>query len=186
MFSEPEISHYQRHLQLANFGIEAQHKLKCSKVLCIGAGGLGSPLLLYLAAAGIGKIGVIDVDILEVSNLQRQIIFGYSDLGKSKVEAAKARLENLNPHIEIAVYQQNFSAKNALNITKPYDIIVDGSDNFSTRYLSNDVAFQLKIPNVYASIFQYEGQVSVFAPHIEGCCYRCMLPSPPSAEFTPT
>ncbi|MDB9741863.1 ThiF family adenylyltransferase [Akkermansiaceae bacterium] len=186
MFSVEEKAHYQRHFQLPEVGQAGQEKLKKSSVLCVGVGGLSSPVLLYLAAAGVGKIGLIDADIVDASNLQRQIIHGYNTLSQSKVESAKARLIDLNPWIEIEAHQCFFSTDNALELAKGYDLIIDGSDNFETRYLTNDVAFRLKIPNVYASIFRFEGQVSVFASHLGGPCYRCMLPVAPAAELAPT
>jgi adenylyltransferase/sulfurtransferase len=186
MFNEAEKSHYSRHFLLPEVGLAGQQKLKESSVLCIGSGGLGSPVLLYLAAAGVGKIGIVDEDFVEKSNLQRQILHGESFVGKSKAESAKHRLREVNPHIQLEMFETYFSVDNAMQIAESFDIIVDGSDNFETRYLSNDVAFMLKIPNVYASIYKFEGQVSVFAPHLGGPCYRCMLPSPPDPASAPT
>ena len=186
MFSPEEKQRYSRHFLLPEVGEEGQKKLKQSAVLCIGTGGLGSPVILYLAAAGVGKIGIVDADSVDVTNLQRQILHGESFIGKSKLESATARLREINPHIIIECHETMFGVENAEEIAKGYDIIVDGSDNFPTRYLTNDIAFKLKIPNVYASIFRFEGQVSVFAPHLGGPCYRCMLPTPPDPATVPT
>lgn len=186
VFSNDEKAHYSRHFLLPDVGESGQEKLKRSAVLCIGTGGLGSPVALYLAAAGVGKIGVVDADLVEKSNLQRQIIHDTSSIGKSKTESAIKRLHEINPHIAIEGYDCFFTAENAEVITSGYDIIIDGSDNFPTRYVTNDIAFRLGIPNIYASIFRFEGQVSVFAPHLGGPCYRCMLPNPPAAELAPT
>lgn len=186
MFSIEENAHYERHFQLPELGEAGQLKLKNSSVLVIGAGGLGSPVLLYLAAAGIGKIGIVDADKVENSNLQRQIIHGYSDVNTPKVRSAEEKIKEINPWIQVTTYPVKLNADNALKIATDYDIIVDGSDNFETRYITNDVAYKLCIPNVYASIYRFEGQVSVFAPHLGGACYRCMLPNPPAAELAPT
>lgn len=177
---------YQRHFSLPEVGTEGQEKLKAASVLCIGTGGLGSPIALYLAAAGVGKIGLVDDDKVEASNLQRQIIHGESWIGEPKLESAKQRLLETNPHAEIICHHARFTSKNAMEIAKDYDIIIDGTDNFPTRYLSNDVSFLLKKPNVYGSIFRFEGQVSVFAPHLGGPCYRCMLPQPPDPGTVPS
>src|SRR5690348_11724144 len=161
-FSRDELSRYNRHIIIPEFGLEAQQKLKAAKVLVIGSGGLGSPVLLYLAAAGVGTIGIVDFDVVDDSNLQRQVLFGITEVGKPKVEAAKQRLETLNPHIKINIYNTQLTSKNALEIIADYDVIADGTDNFPTRYLVNDACVLLNKPNVYASIFQFEGQVSVF------------------------
>ena len=184
IFSAEELSRYNRHLILPDFGIEGQGKLKESKVLVIGSGGLGSPLLLYLAAAGVGTIGIVDFDIVDESNLQRQVIFGVESVGKSKVLAAKERLLSLNPHVEIITYNERFSTENALQIAKGYDVIADGTDNFPTRYLVNDVSVILNIPNVHASIFRFEGQVSVFN-YKNGTTYRDLFPEPPAPDLVP-
>lgn len=184
--SPEENKRYARHFTLPEVGSAGQQKLKDSSVLCIGAGGLGSPIALYLAAAGIGTIGIVDDDKVETSNLQRQIIHGQSWIGKPKLQSAKARLLETNPHTNIVTYNQKFTSANALHIAKDYDIIIDGTDNFPTRYLSNDVAFLLKKPNIYGSIFRFEGQMSVFAPHLGGPCYRCMLPEPPDPGTVPS
>ncbi|MEP7218097.1 MAG: molybdopterin-synthase adenylyltransferase MoeB [Bacteroidota bacterium] len=180
-----EIRRYSRHLILPEIGMEGQRKLKNSSVLLIGAGGLGSPLGLYLAAAGVGKIGIVDHDVVDESNLQRQVIHGTSWLGKPKIESAKARLLEINPHVEVVTYAEPFTSANALGIARGYDAIVDGTDNFPTRYLSNDVAVLLGVPNIYGSIFRFEGQVSVFwAKH--GPCYRCLYSEPPPPGMVPS
>ncbi len=186
MLSTEEKARYARHFTLSDIGMEGQERLKKSSVLCIGAGGLGSPSTLYLAAAGVGRIGIVDPDVVELSNLQRQILHGQSTLGKSKLDSAEARLKDTNPHLIIEKHECMFTAENALSIAKNYDIIIDGTDNFPTRYLSNDVSFFLKKPNIYASIFKFEGQLSVFAPHLGGPCYRCMLPEPPAEGSVPS
>ena len=186
MLSQEEQSRYARHFSLQQVGVAGQEKLKNSSVLCIGAGGLGSPSCLYLAAAGIGRIGIVDPDTVELSNLQRQILHGQSSLGLSKLESATARLREINPHVKVEQHPCRFNAGNAMEIASQYDVIIDGTDNFATRYLSNDVSFFLKKPNVYASIFRFEGQLSVFAPHLGGPCYRCMLPEPPDAGSVPS
>jgi len=174
---------------MPDFGMAAQEKLKNARVLVVGAGGLGSPLLLYLAAAGVGRIGIIDADIVEDSNLHRQVLFGVEELGTAKVEAAKKRLLSLNPYIEIDVYQALFTSANAMDIARSYDVIADGTDNFPTRYLVNDVSVLLDKPNVYASIYQFEGHVSVFnyvnAEGERGPNYRDLYPNPPEAGAVP-
>ena len=184
LFSTEELARYNRHLILPDFGIEGQTKLKQSKVLVIGSGGLGSPLLLYLAAAGVGTIGIVDFDVIDESNLQRQVLFGLESVGQPKVEAAKKRLLSLNPYIHIITYNERFSAENALQIAKGYDVIADGTDNFPTRYLVNDVSVILNIPNVHASIFRFEGQVSVFN-YKNGATYRDLFPEPPAPDLVP-
>ena len=186
MLSQEEQSRYARHFSLQQVGVAGQEKLKNSSVLCIGAGGLGSPSCLYLAAAGIGRIGIVDPDTVELSNLQRQILHGQSSLGLSKLESANTRLREINPHVKVDQHPCRFNAGNAMEIASQYDVIIDGTDNFATRYLSNDVSFFLKKPNVYASIFRFEGQLSVFGPHLGGPCYRCMLPEPPDAGSVPS
>lgn len=186
VLSNEEKARYARHFTLDQVGIEGQEKLKNSSVLCIGAGGLGSPSTLYLAAAGVGRIGIVDSDTVELSNLQRQILHGQSTLGMSKLDSAEARLTDTNPHVVIEKHACDFSAGNALEVARHYDLIIDGTDNFPTRYLSNDVSFFLKKPNIYASIFRFEGQLSVFAPHLGGPCYRCMLPQPPDPGTVPS
>ena len=186
MLSTEEKARYARHFSLSQVGLEGQEHLKNSSVLCIGAGGLGSPSTLYLAAAGVGRIGIVDSDVVELSNLQRQILHGQSTLGIPKLDSAAARLNDINPHVQVEKYPCNFTADNAMEIAADYDVIIDGTDNFPTRYLSNDVSFFLKKPNVYASIFRFEGQLSVFAPHLGGPCYRCMLPQPPDPGSVPS
>jgi molybdopterin/thiamine biosynthesis adenylyltransferase/rhodanese-related sulfurtransferase len=189
-FSKEELSRYDRHIIIPDFGFEAQKKLKAAKVLVIGSGGLGSPALLYLAAAGVGTIGIIDFDVVDDSNLQRQVLFGVDEIGKPKVEAAKKRLEALNPHIAIKVYNQQLTSQNALNIIRDYDVVADGTDNFPTRYLVNDACVLLGKPNVYASIFQFEGQVSVFNYKNKegeiGPNYRDLYPIPPPPGLVPS
>jgi len=184
--SPEESQRYARHFTLPEVGEDGQEKLKAASVLCIGAGGLGSPVALYLAAAGVGTIGIVDNDKVESSNLQRQILHGESWIGKSKLSSAQHRLAEVNPHVTVNLHSTTFNASNALEIAKDYDIIIDGTDNFPTRYLSNDVAFFLKKPNIYGSIFRFEGQMSVFAPHLGGPCYRCMLPDPPDPGSVPS
>jgi len=186
MLSTEEKARYARHFSLSQVGLEGQERLKNSSVLCIGAGGLGSPSTLYLAAAGVGRIGIVDADVVELSNLQRQILHGQSTLGMTKLDSGAARLHDINPHVVVEKHACNFTAENAMEIAKDYDVIIDGTDNFPTRYLSNDVAFLLKKPNIYASIFRFEGQLSVFAPHLGGPCYRCMLPQPPDPGSVPS
>jgi adenylyltransferase/sulfurtransferase len=171
---------------LPEMGSEGQRRLKAARVLCIGAGGLGSPAALYLAAAGVGRLGIVDPDRVEVSNLQRQILHATQDAGSPKAESALARLSELNPEIDIRVHPERFAAANAASLVEGYDLVVDGTDNFSTRYLSNDVCFWAGIPNVYGSVYRFEGQCSVFAPSLGGPCYRCMFPSPPPPGDAPS
>jgi len=189
-FSKEELARYDRHIIIPDFGFEAQKKLKAAKVLVIGSGGLGSPSLLYLAAAGVGTIGIIDFDVVDDSNLQRQVLFGVDEIGKPKVEAAKKRLESLNPFITIKVYNQQLTSQNALDIIKDYDVVADGTDNFPTRYLVNDACVLLGKPNVYGSIFQFEGQVSVFNYTNKegelGPNYRDLYPTPPPPGLVPS
>ena len=184
--SNEEIRRYSRHLILPEFGMEGQRKLKQGSVLLIGTGGLGSPLALYLAAAGVGHIGLVDFDIVDESNLQRQIIHGTSTLGIRKTESAKMRLRDLNPHIDIATYDVQITSDNAFDLIRPYDVIVDGTDNFPTRYLTNDACVMLGKPNVYGSIFRFEGQATVFSPKRGGPCYRCLYPEPPPPGLVPS
>ena len=181
-----EIRRYSRHLILPEVGMAGQKKLKGSSVLCIGAGGLGSPIAMYLAAAGIGKIGIVDFDRVDFSNLQRQIIHGTKDVDRPKAVSAKESLEEINPNTEVNIHDTRLSGDNALDIIKDYDIVVDGTDNFPTRYLTNDACVLLKKPNVYGSIFRFEGQLSVFAPHLGGPCYRCLYPEPPPPGMVPS
>ena len=180
-----EIARYSRHLILPNVGMEGQRKLKAATVLCVGTGGLGSPLALYLAAAGVGRIGLVDFDVVDESNLQRQIIHGTAWVGKSKVESAKARIHDLNPTVQVDTYEVPLTSENALQIVEPYDIVVDGTDNFPTRYLVNDACVLLGKPNVYGSIFRFEGQASVFN-HEGGPCYRCLYEEPPPPGLVPS
>lgn len=183
--SNEEIRRYSRHLIMPEVGIEGQRRLKAASVLLVGTGGLGSPLALYLAAAGIGRIGLIDYDIVDESNLQRQIIHGQSTVGKSKLDSAAARIADLNPFARIDKYNVPLTSENALEIFEPYDVIIDGTDNFPTRYLVNDACVKLGKPNVYGSIFRFEGQLSVFYAK-EGPCYRCMFPEPPPPGLVPS
>jgi adenylyltransferase/sulfurtransferase len=181
-----EIRRYSRHLILPEVGLAGQKKIKAASVLCIGAGGLGSPIAMYLAAAGIGKLGIVDFDTVDFSNLQRQILHTDADVGRSKAESAKETIRGINPHCEVVIHNTRISSENALDLIRPYDIVVDGTDNFPTRYLTNDACVLLKKPNVYGSIFRFEGQASVFAPHLGGPCYRCLYPEPPPPGMVPS
>ncbi|MDD5138803.1 MAG: molybdopterin-synthase adenylyltransferase MoeB [Verrucomicrobiales bacterium] len=181
-----EIRRYSRHLILPEVGLAGQKKIKAASVLCIGAGGLGSPIAMYLAAAGVGKIGIVDFDTVDYSNLQRQILHTDADVGRSKAESAKETIRGINPHCEVVIHNTRISSENALDLIRPYDIVVDGTDNFPTRYLTNDACVLLKKPNVYGSIFRFEGQASVFAPHLGGPCYRCLYPEPPPPGMVPS
>ena len=183
--SDAEINRYARHLILPEFGIKGQEKLKNSSVLLIGAGGLGSPMALYLAAAGVGKIGIVDFDVVDESNLQRQIVHGTSTLGQPKLKSAMDRLKDLNPHIEVVGFEERLTSENALRLFKDFDLVADGTDNFPTRYLVNDACVLLGKPNVYASIFRFEGQVTVFN-HENGPCYRCLYHEPPPPGLVPS
>jgi adenylyltransferase/sulfurtransferase len=181
-----EIRRYSRHLILPEVGLAGQKKICSTSVVCIGAGGLGSPIAMYLAAAGIGKIGIVDFDTVDFSNLQRQIIHGTPDVGRPKSESAKATIQRINPNVEVVLHNTRITSQNALDILAQYDIVVDGTDNFPTRYLTNDACVLLKKPNVYGSIFRFEGQASVFAPHLNGPCYRCLYPEPPPPGMVPS
>jgi adenylyltransferase/sulfurtransferase len=183
--SRDEILRYSRHLLIPEVGLDGQEKLKASSVLVIGTGGLGSPVALYLAAAGVGRIGLVDYDVVDSSNLQRQVIHGTGTVGKLKVDSAKERMRDLNPDIRVDVYNVPFTSENALGIAKDYDLLVDGTDNFPTRYLTNDVCVMLGKPNVYGSIFRFDGQASVFALP-GGPCYRCIFPEPPPPGLVPS
>ncbi|TAK41486.1 MAG: molybdopterin-synthase adenylyltransferase MoeB [Saprospiraceae bacterium] len=187
--SPAEMARYARHIAIPEFGLQGQQKLKDGRVLVIGSGGLGSPVLLYLAAAGVGHIGIVDFDMVDESNLQRQVLFNVNDVGRSKAGTAKARLEALNPHINIKVYETRFSRENALSLVRDYDVVADGTDNFPTRYLVNDACVLADKVNVYASIFQFEGQVSVFnylhEDGTRGPNYRDMFPEPPPPGLVP-
>jgi adenylyltransferase/sulfurtransferase len=181
-----EIRRYSRHLILPEVGLAGQKKIKATSVLCIGAGGLGSPIAMYLAAAGIGKIGIVDFDTVDYSNLQRQILHTDADVGRPKAQSAKETICGINPNCEVVIHNTRISSENALDLIRPYDIVVDGTDNFPTRYLTNDACVLLKKPNVYGSIFRFEGQASVFAPHLGGPCYRCLYPEPPPSGMVPS
>ena len=183
--SKDELKRYARHISLPSFGIEGQNKLRKSSVLCIGAGGLGSPCTMYLAAAGIGKLGIIDMDVVDESNIQRQILHGSSDIGVKKIDSAKDKLQEINPYVKLELYDEAFDENNAEVIAKNYDIIIDGTDNFPSRYLVNDTSVLLGIPYVYGSIFRFEGQVTVFSPSDGGPCYRCLFPDPPAKGAVP-
>jgi adenylyltransferase/sulfurtransferase len=183
--SNEERVRYSRHLTMPEVGIDGQRRLKAAHVLCIGAGGLGSPAALYLAAAGVGTIGIVDFDDVDLSNLQRQILHGTKDIGRSKLESARDRLRDANPNIEVELHQCRFSSENASELVARYDLVVDGSDNFPTRYLSNDVCVFARRPNIYGSIFRFDGQSTVFAPHMGGPCYRCLFPEPPAPGTIP-
>src|SRR5687768_11197579 len=191
--SSDQINRYKRHLILPEVGVEGQLKLLNAKVLCVGAGGLGCPISLYLAAAGVGTIGLADVDVVSPSNLQRQVLFGVSSIGEDKVKAAAKRLKDLNPDVKINEHKVVVNSTNVLDLIKDYDIVIDGTDNFPTRYCVGDACVIAKKPNVYGSIFRFEGQVTVFAPHLKnpdtqeaGPCYRCMFPEPPDPGSVPS
>ena len=183
--SQEEILRYSRHLLIPDVGLEGQKKLKASSVLIIGAGGLGSPVAMYLAAAGVGRIGLVDFDVVDSSNLQRQIIHGTTNLGMQKVDSARQRMLEINPGIQVDIYNEPFTSDNALSIAEGYQIIIDGTDNFPTRYLVNDVCVKLGIPNVYGSIFRFDGQATVFDSGT-GPCYRCLFPEPPPPGLVPS
>lgn len=183
--SDEERVRYSRHLMMPEVGSEGQARLKTARVLCIGAGGLGSPAALYLAAAGVGKIGLVDFDDVDLSNLQRQLLHGTKDVGRKKLQSARERLHDLNPNVQVELHDCRFSSENAVELVAQYDIVVDGCDNFPTRYLSNDVCVWAHKPNVYGSVFRFEGQSTVFAPHLGGPCYRCLFPEPPAPGTVP-
>jgi sulfur-carrier protein adenylyltransferase/sulfurtransferase len=183
--TDDERIRYSRHLIMPEVGVEGQRRLNTARVLCIGAGGLGSPAALYLAAAGVGTIGLVDFDDVDLSNLQRQVLHGTKDVGRKKTESARDRLRDLNPKIEIEAHDAQFTSANAIDLVARYDIVVDGCDNFPTRYLSNDVCVWAKKPNIYGSVFRFEGQSTVFAPHLGGPCYRCLFPEPPEPGSVP-
>jgi sulfur-carrier protein adenylyltransferase/sulfurtransferase len=183
--SKEEVMRYSRHLIMPEVGMDGQLKLKQAKVLCIGTGGLGAPLGLYLAAAGVGRIGLVDFDVVDSTNLQRQVLFATSDVGRPKIVAAADRLRNLNPDIQIDALEAHLSSENALDIMKNYDVVVDGTDNFPTRYLVNDACVILGKPNVYGSIFRFEGQITIFG-YPDGPCYRCLYPEPPTPGLVPS
>jgi adenylyltransferase/sulfurtransferase len=183
--SNEEVMRYSRHLILPEVGMEGQLKLKKAKIILIGAGGLGAPLGLYLAAAGVGRIGMVDFDTVDLSNLQRQIIHGTGDLGRKKLDSAADKMQDINPHLKIDKYDVGLTSENALEILRDYDIVIDGTDNFPTRYLVNDACVLLKKPNVYGSIYRFEGQATVFA-YEDGPCYRCLYPEPPPPGLVPS
>ena len=185
-FSTAELQRYSRQINLSQVGKEGQCRLKEARVLCIGAGGLGSPASLYLAAAGIGTLGIVDQDTVDLSNLHRQLLHGTNDVGREKTDSARARLLAINPTIVVETYTTRLSAGNAVELIRNYDIVVDGSDNLPTRYLSSDVCVWEKKPNIYGSVHQFEGQASLFAPHLGGPCYRCLFPEPPPPEAIPS
>jgi adenylyltransferase/sulfurtransferase len=183
--SQQEVARYSRHLIMPEVGMEGQKRLKASSILLIGAGGLGSPLGLYLAAAGVGRIGLVDFDVVDFSNLQRQVLHGTADVGRPKLQSAKERLQAINAEVQLDLYETRLTSANALPIFERYDIIIDGTDNFPTRYLVNDACVLLKKPNVYGSIFRFDGQASVFFPP-HGPCYRCLYPEPPPPGEVPS
>jgi adenylyltransferase/sulfurtransferase len=183
--SPEEVQRYSRHLRLPHVTLEGQRRLKAARVLIVGAGGLGSPVALYLAAAGVGHLGIVDFDEVDLTNLQRQLLHGTGDVGRPKLESARDRLRDLNPHVDVALYPERLTSANALGIMRGYDVVVDGTDNFATRYLTNDACVLLGIPNVYGSVYRFEGQSSVFAT-VEGPCYRCLFREPPPPGLVPS
>jgi molybdopterin/thiamine biosynthesis adenylyltransferase/rhodanese-related sulfurtransferase len=185
-FSNDEIARYSRHLIMPEVTLDGQKRIKAASVLCIGTGGLGSPIALYLAAAGIGRLGLVDYDIVDFSNLQRQILHGTEDVGRKKLNSAKDRIKAINPNVQVDLHDMMFRSENAMPLVQDYDIVIDGTDNFPTRYLSNDVCVLTKKPNIYGSIFRFDGQCTVFAPHLGGPCYRCMFPEPPPPGMVPS
>jgi adenylyltransferase/sulfurtransferase len=184
--SAAEQRRYSRHIMLPEIGRAGQERLKAARVLCLGAGGLGSPAALYLAAAGVGRIGIVDDDQVALSNLHRQLLHGTKDIGRPKTDSAGDRQRDLNPHLDVQMHACRFTSANAEEILRDYDLLVDGTDNFATRYLSNDVAVFARKPNVYGSIFRFDGQTTVFAPHLGGPCYRCLFPEPPPPGAVPS
>ncbi|HEY7878038.1 MAG TPA: molybdopterin-synthase adenylyltransferase MoeB [Gemmatimonadaceae bacterium] len=183
--STEELQRYSRHLLLPEVGLEGQRRLKAGRALLVGAGGLGSPLALYLAAAGVGHIGIVDFDVVDVTNLQRQVLHGTRDIGRPKLDSARDRLGDINPHVQVETYETRLTSANALEIIRDYDLVVDGTDNFPTRYLVNDACVLTGTPNVYGSIFRFEGQASVFAT-ADGPCYRCLFREPPPPGMVPS
>jgi molybdopterin/thiamine biosynthesis adenylyltransferase/rhodanese-related sulfurtransferase len=186
MFSRDELQRYARQMALPEFGAAGQEKLRAARVLLIGAGGLGSPAAMYLAAAGVGMLGIVDADEVELSNLHRQLLHAGNELGRAKADSAHRRLGEVNPHVEVVPLRERFTAANALRMAGGWDMVVDGSDNFPTRYASNDACVALGIPNVYGSVWRFEGQLSVFAPHLGGPCYRCLNPRAPEPGAVPS
>jgi adenylyltransferase/sulfurtransferase len=185
-FNPEELVRYERHYLLPEIGLEGQKKLKNASVLCVGLGGLGSPVALYLAAAGVGRLGLVDDDVVEISNLHRQILHSTRDCHESKITSAQSKLRDINPHVHLDLHKVRLNASNALSLVAPYDLIIDGSDNFSTRYLMNDLAFFLKKPLVYGSVFRFEGHCTLFDTVQGGPCYRCIFPEPPAANAIPS
>ena len=185
-FSNDEIARYSRHLIMPEVTLDGQKRIKAASVLCIGTGGLGSPIALYLAAAGIGRLGLVDYDVVDFSNLQRQILHGTEDVGRKKLNSARDRIKAINPNVRVDLHDMMFRSENAMQVVQDYDIVIDGTDNFPTRYLSNDVCVLTKKPNIYGSIFRFDGQCTVFAPHLGGPCYRCMFPEPPPPGMVPS
>src|SRR4030088_241425 len=185
-FSNDEIARYSRHLIMPEVTLDGQKRIKAASVLCIGTGGLGSPTALYLAAAGIGRLGLVDYDVVDFSNLQRQILHGTEDVGRKKLNSARDRIKAVNPNVQVDLHDCVFSSDNATELVQDYDLVIDGTDNFPTRYLSNDVCVLAKKPNIYGSIFRFDGQCTVFAPHLGGPCYRCMCPEPPPPGMVPS
>jgi molybdopterin/thiamine biosynthesis adenylyltransferase/rhodanese-related sulfurtransferase len=185
-FSNDEIARYSRHLIMPEVTLDGQKRIKAASVLCIGTGGLGSPIALYLAAAGIGRLGLVDYDVVDFSNLQRQILHGTEDVGRKKLNSARDRIKAINPNVGVDLHDMMFRSENAMQVVQDYDIVIDGTDNFPTRYLSNDVCVLTKKPNIYGSIFRFDGQCTVFAPHLGGPCYRCMFPEPPPPGMVPS
>jgi adenylyltransferase/sulfurtransferase len=183
--SKEEILRYSRHLIIPEVGVEGQRRLKDARVLMVGAGGLGSPIGLYLAAAGVGRLGIVEADVVDVTNLQRQVLHGTKDVGRKKVESARDRIRDVNPHVDVVPHEAWLTSENALEIIRDYDLVVDGTDNFATRYLVNDACVLLGKPNVYGSIFRFEGQSTVFCT-AEGPCYRCLYPEPPPPGLVPS
>src|SRR5881396_2588803 len=183
--STQELQRYSRHLIMPEVTADGQRRLKAARVLCIGAGGLGSPAALYLAAAGVGTLGLVDFDLVDLSNLQRQILHGTSGIGSAKTESARARLRDINPHVQLATFAERLTSASALTILRDFDIVVDGSDNFPTRYLVNDACVLLGKPDVYGSVFRFDGQVSVFYAK-QGPCYRCLYAEPPPPDLVPS
>ncbi len=184
--TDEELRRYSRHLILSEVGREGQERLKAARVALVGAGGLGSPSAIYLSAAGIGTIGMVDFDRVEEGNLQRQVLHGSADVGRTKLQSAKEKIAAINPNVQFIPHEERLTSANALAILKDYDVVVDGADNFATRYLVNDACVMLKKPNVYASISRFEGMASVFAPHLGGPCYRCWYPEPPPPGRVPS
>ena len=183
--TQPELLRYSRHLSLPDVGVTGQRRLKAARVLIVGAGGLGSPTALYLAAAGVGTIGLVDFDVVDITNLQRQVLHGTSDVGRPKLDSARDRLNDINPLVQLEAFNERLTSHNALEIMRGFDIVIDGTDNFATRYLTNDACVLLGIPNVYGSIFRFDGQASVFCT-ADGPCYRCLYPTPPPPGMVPS